>query len=177
MAKTANEATPATWPVPRTIKDVNAAIKRYGEHQRAIADLESTTTKTMTDLRVRLEAQAAPKKQEMQAITTALKAYCLKQWAKLAADGAKTVKFATGEITRSEGRERVVLAEGADVAKIIEKLKKLKLHRFIRVSEELDKQAILKDPAAVAKVREISTEREPSFAIKPYEVRAEAVAA
>jgi phage host-nuclease inhibitor protein Gam len=76
----------------------------------------------------------------------------------------KTVKLAAGEIS---WRMRPPSVAVRGMAAVIEALKKLKLSRFIRTKEELDKEAVLADPDAVNAIKGISITQREDFVIKP----------
>jgi len=62
-----------------------------------------------------------------------------------------------------------------DVESILESLKALKLERFIRTKEEVDKEAMLKEPEVAGTVKGVSIGQHEDFVAKPSELKVEIV--
>ncbi|PIS34681.1 MAG: hypothetical protein COT37_01425, partial [Parcubacteria group bacterium CG08_land_8_20_14_0_20_43_9] len=60
-----------------------------------------------------------------------------------------------------------------DVESILESLKALKLKRFIRTKEEVDKEAMLKEPETAKTVKGVSISQHEEFVAKPAELEVE----
>ncbi|MFD1244145.1 host-nuclease inhibitor Gam family protein [Paralysiella testudinis] len=86
--------------------------------------------------------------EEIDTIRTALYAYAHEHRAELTDNGkSKTVAMGSGSIKWRKQPAKVEIS--GDVAAVLAALKRRRLGRFIRVKEELDKAALLKDPAAI----------------------------
>ncbi|KKT96721.1 MAG: Mu-like protein prophage FluMu host-nuclease inhibitor protein gam, partial [Parcubacteria group bacterium GW2011_GWA2_45_15] len=59
------------------------------------------------------------------------------------------------------------------VESILESLKSLKLKRFIRTKEEIDKEAMLKEPETAKTVKGVSISQHEEFVAKPTELQVE----
>ena len=85
----------------------------------------------------------------------------------------KTANLASGEV-RWRMRPPKVLIRGMDA--VMEALKDLRLERFIRTKEEINKEAILADPEAIKHVKGLGIDRGEDFLIVPFETELEEVA-
>lgn len=173
MAKVTRLKTPAaSHPVPNTKGEVAADI-------RMIGDLTRHKTRLATEMNDRIAAVTQAYQPQLDALDNQIKAYqagvhtwCEAHRDELTQGGkVKTANLLTGEIAWRQ-RPPSVRVTGAE--SVIEWLKKLGLGRFVRTKEEINKEAILNEPAAVAGVAgiSISTGVE-DFVITPFEAEAE----
>lgn len=132
--------------------DVDAAIGRLGELQRERQVAQARLDGQVAKLKDKAEAEAQPALAELRELVAAIGAWCAEHRAEVAgsADG-KAAKFPAGAVTWRQNPARVELL--APVAEVIAELKRRRLAQFVVVREEIDRQAILKNPAAVAKVQ------------------------
>jgi phage host-nuclease inhibitor protein Gam len=126
------------------------------ESIRALGDVQRELTRIQTDVNDQIAALTAERAGEIAALqtraetlTAGIAAWCDANRAELCAGGGKTANLVTGEITWRQ-RPPSVSVRAAD--KVLATLKALGLARFVRVKEEVNKDAILADPAAVAGV-------------------------
>ncbi len=81
--------------------------------------------------------------------------------------------FPSGHVAWRMRPPRVVVR---NLEKVLEALRTLGLSQFIRVKEEVNKEAVLAEPDVVAQVRGISIAQEEDFGITPFETKLEEVA-
>ncbi len=62
-----------------------------------------------------------------------------------------------------------------NVKKVMEELKKLGLTQFIRIKEEINKEAILREPDVAKHVKGILITQHEEFVVKPVEVQVEII--
>ena len=107
-------------------------------------------------------------KERIDALTTSIHWWCEANRQALCAGGGKTANLITGEVSWRH-RPPSVAVRGAD--KVIDTLKRLGLERFIRVKEEINKEAILADPRSVAGVSGITVVQGiEDFSVQPFEI-------
>ncbi len=129
-------------------------------------------------LKEQAEAEAAPLKERVKALTEGLKI-----WAEANRDaltnGGK-VKFAdlgTGKVSW-RFRPPAVKFSRARVEEVLERLKSLGLQRFIRTVEEVDKNAMLADRDAARAVQGVTIASEgEDFIVEPFEAELSAQSA
>lgn len=153
---------------PRTLDEASTLIRRLGAEQREIERLERELTEKVE----RLKTSATKK---ITTRSTRLEQYmeALLQFAQARRD----------ELTEHEERKTVTVSSGKfgwrlappslDVPSPDELLQYLKDHgleRFIRTKEEVNKKALLGEPAAVQEIPGISIERRELFFVKPSDV-------
>ena len=145
------------------------------EHIRAIGDLTRQRTRlaaTMNDgiaaLQEQYAQEADPINERIEALQAGVHVWCEANRAALTDNGkVKYADFVTGTVKWRAGRESVGLRK---VEAIIEALKRHGLQRFIRVKEEVNKDAILADKQAVAGIAGITINGgDEEFVIEPHE--------
>jgi phage host-nuclease inhibitor protein Gam len=78
----------------------------------------------------------------------------------------KSVKLSNGELQWRLTPPRLVVSSKVKLATIIRTLKNRGYNQFVRVKEELDKEALKRDAAVVATVRGLSIQQDEEFIIK-----------
>ncbi len=166
----------ANLPVPQSRDDAAGHLRSIGDTNREIARIELALNDQIAALKEQAEAEAAPLKERVKALTEGLKI-----WAEANRDaltnGGK-VKFADLGTGKVSWRFRPASVRLTKVEAVLETLRKLGLQRFIRVKEEPNKEAMLADPdtaRAVAGVT-IGSEGE-DFIVEPFEAELSAQSA
>ena len=164
------EASPVTF---SSREEVDVAIAEIGKAQRERIRIEAEMNGELAAIKARYEAEAAPYAAIIAGLSEGVRTWCEARRHELTRDGRiKTHKFAAGEVSWRMRPPRVrVSAEGI----VIEMLKRLGLDRFIRRKEEVDKEAILREPDAVQGVRGLSISQGEDFVIKPFATEIEEV--
>tara|TARA_R110002051_G_scaffold183589_1_gene253139 strand:- start:29393 stop:29908 length:516 start_codon:yes stop_codon:yes gene_type:complete len=146
------------------------AITEVGNSQREITRLETE----INDITAAAIDERKDRISELRSIIETL-SHGVQSWCEVNRDvlcvKGKTVNLTTGEVSWRVRPPKVSL-RGMD--KIIETLKTQRgMKRFIRVKEEVNKDAILADPKAVKDIKGISiSSGVEDFVIKPFEVEA-----
>lgn len=161
-----------THDVPDTRNAVAIDIRRIGDLAR-----EHTRIQTeLNDQIAALTAHFAPRldllSQQITTLQAGVQVWCEAHRAELTQDGrTKTANLLTGEIQWRQ-RPPSVRVTGADA--VIKFLERMGLARFVRTKQEINKEAILNEPEAVAGVAgiSISTGIE-DFVIVPFEIEAQ----
>ena len=161
-----------TYQAAQNPEDAAELIKLLGEKRREILRIEHSMNDEIAETKQRYEDRALPLKGEVAEIIAAVQAWAETNRAELTRDGKiKTVKLPTGEFNWRARPPRVSL-RGKD--KIIAALKGLGLSRFIRVSEDIDKEAILKEKEVARQIQGVTiSSAGEDFAIAPYELEIE----
>lgn len=151
--------------VPQTRDEANEAVAEIGRLQRDRTRIEADMNADLASVRAQYEGKAKPLGEQITQLTRGVHVWAEANRDALTGNGrTKTVKLASGEIS---WRMRPPSVAVRGMAAVIEALKALKLKRFIRVREELDKEAVLADPDAVGSVKGISITQREDFVIKP----------
>ncbi|MDR1890124.1 MAG: host-nuclease inhibitor Gam family protein [Zoogloeaceae bacterium] len=164
--KTRTKTTATAW-VPQSQAEVSGAVLEIGERQREIARLQADMNDELAKIKERWEALAQPHRLRIELLTAGAHIWCEANRLALTQNGkVKTAQLATGEVGWRT-RPPSVRVTGAEV--VLETLRRLKLDRFIRQKEEVNKDAILNEPEAVAHVPGISIQQAEDFFITPFE--------
>lgn len=159
--------------VPQSLEDVNAAIAEIGQRQRDRKRIETEMQADLAATRATYEAEAAPHADKIKELSQGVQTYCEAHRGELTREGkTKTAKLAAGEVS---WRTRPPSVAIRGMAAVVDALKKLKLTQFLRVKEEVDKDAVLKDPAVVDHVKGIAISQKEDFVIKPFATEIEEV--
>lgn len=166
--------TPApNLPVPQSDVEAAAAIARLGAIARELGRIKAEGDERLAVIANDVAGQCDPLLDERAATAEGLRMYCEAHRARLTDDGkSKTAKFATGTVSwrvRPPG-VRVPRAREA-LAELVDRLKTLGLSRFLRIKEEVDKEAMLKEPDVAASVQGVSIgSGGEDFVVEPLEM-------
>ena len=161
-------------PVPQTKEEVIEAIAEIGRQQRERTRIEAAMNDDLAKVREAWERQAAPHLENIRALTTGVQLWCETHRAALTQDGkVKFAHLASGDVKWRMTPPKVVI-RAVDV--VLDYLKQAALDRFIRLKEEVNKEAILAEPEAVAHIKGITVTQKEEFIVIPFETELEEVA-
>ncbi len=153
--------------VPQSREMVADYIREIGERQRQLVRLETHMNDELARVRERFEAEADPHRQRIAALQHGAQIWCESNREQLTQGGkVKTAAFTTGEI-QWRTRPPSVRVTGAEA--VLDLLRRMGLGRFIRTKEEVNKEAILNEPEAVASVPGIAIAQGEDFIVVPFE--------
>jgi phage host-nuclease inhibitor protein Gam len=154
--------------VPQHRDQVVADIKSIGDLQRDLARIETSMNDEIGAITERYAAPVDDLKQRITVLQGGVQSWCEANRAELTDN--HRVKFAnliTGEV-QWRIRPPSVTVRGADA--VLELLRSKDLGRFIRVKEEVNKEAILNEPEAIRGVPGVTINSGiEDFAIVPFE--------
>ncbi|MFZ3136265.1 MAG: host-nuclease inhibitor Gam family protein [Thermodesulfovibrionales bacterium] len=159
--------------VPKNLDEAAQFLAQIGEEQRATdkirLDLNTEVDKLKTEAMVDVE----PYQKNISQLVEGLFAYAEAHRDELTDGGKrKTVEVPTGWFGWRMTPPAVSLH---DAKSILESLKSLKLKRFIRTTEEINKDAMLKEPDLAKTVKGVSISQHELFVAKPAELEVEIV--
>jgi phage host-nuclease inhibitor protein Gam len=170
MSKPNRIKTEAATVVAQNREEVDAFIQQIGEAQRRRDELQTAMNDELARVKEHFEAQAAPHAAVIRELGEGVRVWCEAHRVELTRDGkVKTAKLAAGEISWRT-RPPKVTVRGEEI--VIAALKRLGLGRFVRTKDEVNKTAILQEPADV---RGISISKGEDFVIKPFATELEEV--
>ena len=154
--------------VPQTRDDVAELIAGIGIDSREIILLEVEMNNTLARLKEEFEQRAEPARRRIEEAQRGVQAFCEANRLDLTANGkVKTHAFTTGEV-QWRTRPPSVRITGEDA--VMFSLRSLWLSRFIRLKEEINREAILNEPTAVVGVPGIRISQIEDFVVTPFEV-------
>jgi phage host-nuclease inhibitor protein Gam len=154
--------------VPQTREEVADLIAGIGVDSREITLLEVEMNATMARLKEKYEQMAEPARRRIEAAQLGVQAFCEANRVDLTANGkVKTHAFTTGEVGWRT-RPPSVRITGEDA--VMFSLRSMGLQRFIRIKEEINREAILNEPSAVVGVQGIRISQLEDFVVTPFEV-------
>lgn len=128
--------------------EIQTAFITLSKLEKRRADKAAKLQAKIADLTAKHEAEATSDIAEIAAIRAAIAAYAEANRAELTNNGkSKTATLGMGVIKWRKLPEKVEIT--GNTAEILAALKRRRLSRFIRVKEELDKSAILKEATAI----------------------------
>lgn len=161
---------PSTVQVPQSKSDCANDIRAIGDLQRELARMEAD----INDQIAEITNQAAPEldslRERIQALQSGVQTWCEAHRVEICGKG-KSADLVTGEVS---WRKRPPSVSITKAEAVIERLRGLGLSRFIREKEEVNKEAILAEPAEVKGIKgiKVNTDVE-DFVITPFEVEVE----
>ncbi|HEY1502946.1 MAG TPA: host-nuclease inhibitor Gam family protein [Stellaceae bacterium] len=170
MARAKTKTAAATVPVPQSFDEARDFILEIGKQQRVRTLLETEMNNQLEDLRRRFERDAGVYSAKIKQLSEGLAIWAAANRAVLTKDGkTKTAVLATGELRWRMTPPAVTIRGVKDVIAAL-------ATRFIRTKEEVDKEAILKEPDAVKGIPGITITQREEFVIVPNETKLEEVA-
>lgn len=176
MAKTKTRLkTPAVAVnVPQSREMAATAIANIGALNRQLARTEANMNDELAEVKKRWEEAADPLRLQITALTQGVQTWAEANRDALTQNGkVKTAALTTGEILWRL-RPPSVRITGAEA--VLDALRCLGLKRFIREKEEVNKDAILNEPEAVAHVPGIAISQGEDFVVVPFEAELAEVA-
>jgi phage host-nuclease inhibitor protein Gam len=170
--KTTRVATP-TIAAPQNAGECNALIYRIGLAQRQRQRIETAMNDELAAVRERHEAEAAVWTEELKVLCERVQSYCEAHRGELTEGGKrKFFRFGSGEV---QWRMRPPSVSVRAVDAVIASLKKLGLGHFVRVREEIDKEAVLRWPDVAQQVKGLTIGQREDFVVKPWDTELEQV--
>lgn len=142
----------ANLPVPQSLRQAQQSITRIGQLQRDLTRMEAAMNDVIAAAKAKYEEKAAPLQGDLKDITEGLRVWADAHRDELTDGGkTKTADLGVGKIAWRLRPPSVRAPKAAEkLAELIGWLRKKGLSRFIRVSEEIDREAMLREPALVA---------------------------
>lgn len=135
---------------PQNREEAEQMLGRLGEIQREQTLLSAALEETVQAERARAEAKNLPLKAEAEGLTRGIQLWAEANRPSLTQDGrTKTIKLATGEIA---WRARPPSVKIKDMPGVMERLINLGLARFIRLKQEINREAMLAEPSVAGSV-------------------------
>jgi len=159
---------PALTAVPQTHDDCAADINKIGRLSREITVTQAAMNDEIAAVTDRYTAEFTPLQEQIKSLSAGVQSFCETNRDELTLNGkVKTGQFITGTV---QWRQKPPSVAVRGVEAVIETLKRLKLSRFVRVKEELNKEAILNEPAAITGIAGLSIKKGvEDFVIEPFE--------
>ncbi|HEI5044165.1 host-nuclease inhibitor Gam family protein [Yersinia enterocolitica] len=157
--------------VPQNRDAVITDIKRIGDLQREASRLETEMNDAIAEITEKFAARITPIKTDIETLSKGVQGWCEANRDELTNGGkVKTANLVTGDVSWRQ-RPPSVSIRGVDA--VMETLERLGLQRFIRTKQEINKEAILLEPKAVAGVAGITVKSGiEDFSIIPFEQEA-----
>lgn len=160
--------TTAAPTVPQTREAVARLIAEIGIDSREIELINLEMNAEMALVKEAFERRAEPVRRRIEAAQSGVQAWCESNRLELTANNkVKTHVFTTGEVAWRT-RPPSVHITGAEA--VMHCLRGLGLGRFIRMKEEINKDAILNEPSAVVGLPGIRISQLEDFVVVPFEV-------
>ncbi|EAQ9804679.1 host-nuclease inhibitor protein Gam [Salmonella enterica] len=152
---------------PQSKEQVSVDIKKIGDIQRELTRIETDANDQIAVIMNQNTPKIEALRAELDVLQKGVQTWCEANRSSITKGDSKTANLITGEVAWRKKPDSVSL-KGVEI--VIETLKKLKLDRFIRRKEEVNKDAILADREAVKGVTGISiVSGKETFSITPFE--------
>lgn len=160
--------------VPQSREMAAIAITNIGALSRQLVRTESLMNDELASIKKGWEEAAEPLRAQIAALNQGVQTWAEANRDTLTQNGkVKTCALTTGEIAWRM-RPPSVRITGAEA--VLDTLRRLGLKRFIREKEEVNKDAILNEPEAVAHVPGIAISQGEDFVVVPFEAELAEVA-
>jgi len=175
VARTETTKIPALQ-VPQSREELNDRVAQVGGLQRRLQTIGAKLNRQVAAAQARAAEEVSPLEQRLDELVNGIDAYCQSHRDELTNDGKKRiVKLPSGEVGWRLTPPAVTLPD--NVKAFLALLKQLGLYHFIRTKEEVDKQAMLKEPETAETIEGVTIGQREEFIIKPVELQVSIVAA
>ncbi len=162
-------------PVPRSLEETSEFVRQIGEKQRQISRREDEANEAIEKLKKAAANRIKVWEDEIELLRDGVYAYAESNRIELTKDGSfKTIDMPSGQIGWRLTPPSVSIRNWEEVLK---NLKSMKLDRFIRLKEEADKEAMLREPKVAGAISGVKIGQREEFFIKPSETSLELVSA
>ncbi|HFD6590444.1 TPA: host-nuclease inhibitor Gam family protein [Salmonella enterica] len=157
----------ATSYTPQSREQVSIDIKKIGDIQRELTRIEADANDQIAVIMNQNTPKIEALRAELDVLQKGVQTWCEANRSSITKGSSKTANLITGEVSWRTKPDSVSI-KGVEL--VLEALKKLKLDRFIRRKEEINKDAILADKKAVENIKGISiVSGKEVFSITPFE--------
>lgn len=176
MARPKAKEKTVAFPVPQDREECTALIGMIGDTRRALTALETEMNAELEAVKARFQERAQGHVEILHRSILGVSAWCHANRAELTGDGRiKTHRFATG-VVNWRLRPASVTLKG--VKELVERLRKGRFKRFVRVKYEVDKDALLKEREVARRIKGVTlVEGVEDFVITPNATELDEVAA
>ncbi len=143
--------------VPASLAEANTSLFRVGAIDRSVSAIENGLSEAIARLREEAEAGSAPLLSERDDLATGLKLFAEANRATLLENDRKSVRISAGVFGWRWTPTKVQFLRGG-AKKVLEAIKELKLKKYLRVKESVDKEALLKDRPEIPGVKYVQSE-------------------
>ena len=159
--------------VPSTQAEAEKLLADIGRLQRQVVKIEADMNDQLAGIKDRHEKLAQPANEQIEIKFQALHAWAEAHRSELLKGKSKTAQLSTGELLWRTTPPAVKFRRGAKIEAIIAQLEDAKLFDLVRTVKEVNKEAILADPARVADIPSIEIRQREEFVAKPFESQIE----
>ncbi len=157
--------------VCQSLDDVQAFIADIGDNNREINRLQNDMNDEIAKITEEYAQKINPLTAKGEELFTAVQIWCEANRDTLLTKGGKTANLVTGEVSWRIRPPSVVVRGIEDV---VARLDRFGLDRFVRIKKEVNKEAILNEPNAVAGIAGITIKSGiEDFVVTPFEVQAQ----
>lgn len=159
--------------IPRSSADAEEYISEIGRLQRRRRRLEADMNDQLAAIKQQYETMAQPLGQDIKQLSQGLQIWAEANRHQLTGEKAKFAMLASGKVNWRTRPPRVNL-RGKE--HILESCKRLGLTRFIRTTEEINREAMLAEQEIASSIEGVTITRGEDFVITPFETELEEVA-
>ena len=157
--------------VPESIGEVAVFVRKIGENQRKFDVAKAGLNDEIEKIKAKAVGWSLKYQQEIDSLFEGIFIFAQAHRDELTEGGRKkTISLPTGDILWRLTPPAVSLK---NVKRIIELCKSCRLKRFIRTKEEVDKEAMLKEPEKAKEIKGVTISQKEEFVVKPSEIEIE----
>lgn len=159
--------TAASGNIPQSKADAMRDIKAIGDLQRELGRVEADVNDQIAAITNKVAPKVESMRERLAELQAGVQTWCEAHRVEICGKG-KSANLVTGEVSWRQRPPSVSISKAEEV---IQRLRGLGLLRFIREKEEVNKEAILAEPAEVAGIKGIKVVTGvEDFVITPFEV-------
>ncbi|MBK1868282.1 host-nuclease inhibitor Gam family protein [Aestuariivirga sp. YIM B02566] len=167
MTKTKSKASNA--PVPKDRNEASDFIAEIGSIDLAIVRLDADLKEELAAIKARVEARALPLVTRKSALVKGIQIYCEANRATLTDGKSKTISFAAGKASWRLRPPSVSIGKIWKLDDLVKRLLELRRRKALRHKFEINKEAILANPALIDGIDGVKVKSEgEDFIVEPF---------
>lgn len=156
---------------PTSVGELREFVRYVGINKRKLDAIQTKLNEKIEQLKAQAIVNSLPHQEEIDRLFDGIYIFAESHRDELTEKGKKkTVNLPTGDILWRLTPPAVSLK---NVKRIIELCKSCRLKRFIRTKEEVDKEAMLKEPERAKEIKGVTISQKEEFVVKPSEIEIE----
>ena len=160
--------------IPKSLEEATDCLGRIGQARREIDGLTKKTNDRVEEVKAEGVSQVKPYQEEIEKLTDGLYIFTENNRQKLEEEGKRSFRVPTGTFGL---RTTPPAAYISSTKTALASCKQLGLDQFIRIKtvEEINKEAVLREPELASSVNGLSITQREEFVVKPSEIEVEIV--
>lgn len=153
--------------VPTSVDDLSNFVSLIGETQKEINKIEDDLNAGIKKLREEASPKIKERESKISELMGGVYSFAKQNRKELTGDDeTKTIKLSAGDILWRTAPPGVIISKNNE-ENVLNAIKSMKLSKFIRTTEEINREAMLADPEVAETIKGVTIGQKKFFIVKP----------